>query len=414
VSSAATSTNPRAAFAHRDFRLYLGARFLTTVGIQMQSVAVGWQVYAITRDPLHLGWVGLAQFLPLFALALVTGHVADRFERRRIMMLCYVTCALAAASLALLATTPRPSLAALYAILALLGTVRAFMGPASSAILAELVPESDFPNAVAWSSTSWQIATVGGPALGGFVYGAAGPSAVYAITAILAACSATAVAAIAKRPRAAARGAPNWETLVAGLRFIREKKTIFGAITLDLFAVLLGGAVALLPAIARDELRVGPWGLGILRGAPAAGAAVTALALAYRPLRRRAGPIMLASVFVFGAATVVVGISRSFALTLAMLVTLGAADMVSVFVRQNLIQLGTPDAMRGRVSAVSLVFISASNELGEFESGVTAAWFGVMPAIVIGGIGTMFVVLLCSWWFPALRRVDDLSGRESV
>jgi MFS family permease len=386
----------------------LGARFITTIGLQMQSVAVGWQVYSLTHDPMQLGWVGLAQFLPLFVLALVTGHVADRFERRRVMVGCYVTFCLAASALAILAMSARPSLTILYALLVVLGSARAFLGPAGSALLSELVPSLDFPNAVAWSATSWQVATVGGPALGGVVYGAFGPSWVYAMTATLAAGSALLVSTIARRPRPASKGAPTWEALIAGLRFIREKKTILGAISLDLFAVLLGGAVALLPAIARDVLHVGPWGLGILRGAPAGGAAITALALAYRPLRNRAGRIMLASVFVFGAATVVLGVSKSFALTLVMLAMLGAADMVSVFVRQNLVQLGTPDAMRGRVNAVNLVFIGASNELGEFESGLTAAWLGVMPAIVVGGIGTMLVVVAYSLFFPALRDVDEI------
>lgn len=407
MKAAERSSHPRAAFAHRDFRLYMLARFLAVVGIQVQSVAVGWQVYSLTRDPLHLGWVGLAQFLPMMLFALPSGHVADRFERRRILMLCFLVTALAALTLAA-SSLRAPRLWLMYSLLVVLGTARAFYGPAASALLPSLVPKGDFANAVAWSSANWQVATIFGPALGGVIYGASGAAAAYFATAVLVLGSAACLAALRACPLAPPAQASSLSTLLGGIAYVWREKTLLGAITLDLFAVLLGGAVALLPALAKDVLHVGPGGLGVLRGAPAVGAALMALVLAHRPLRRRAGVVMLISVAIFGLATVVLGFSESFALSLGALAVLGASDMVSVFVRQNLVQLGTPDAMRGRVSAVNLVFIGASNELGELESGVTAAWLGVVPAVIAGGVGTVVVVGLCALLFPALRRVDRL------
>jgi len=404
-------SHPRAAFAHRDFRLYMAARFVTVVGGQMQSVAIGWQIYSLTKNPLHLGWVGLAQFLPMVLFALPSGHVADRFERRRILMACFATAALASSALSL-TSLRTPNLWALYALLVVLGSGRAFYGPAASAFLPLVVPKQDFPNAVAWSATNWQVATIAGPALGGIAYGAFGPSAVYATTAALNLVALLLSSRIGVRVVPTLTSAPSFSTVLAGLSYVWREKILLGAITLDLFAVLLGGAVALLPALAQDVLHVGPWGLGLLRGAPALGAALMALGLAYRPLRRRAGSALFASVALFGLATIVLGVSKSFALSLGALVMLGASDMVSVFVRQNLVQLGTPDAMRGRVSAVNLVFIGASNELGELESGLTAAWLGVVPAVVAGGVGTILVVGLCALAFPALRKVDGLGERS--
>lgn len=413
MNEAGSKSHPRAAFAHRDFRLYMAARFMTVVGGQMQSVAVGWQIYTLTNDPLHLGWVGLAQFLPMMLFALPSGHVADRFARRNVLLGCFLAAGLASAALSL-TSVGAPNLLVLYSLLVVLGTTRAFYGPAASAFLPSLVPKQDFPNAVAWSATNWQVATIGGPALGGIVYGAFGPSVVYATTAACSFGALLLVAGIGARSAPSAEQAPSLSTLLAGLAYVWRQKILLGAITLDLFAVLLGGAVALLPALAKDVLHVGPGGLGLLRGAPAVGAALMAVSLAYRPLRRRAGPTMLVSVVVFGLATVVLGLSKSFALSLAALVVLGASDMVSVFVRQNLVQLGTPDAMRGRVSAVNLVFIGASNELGEAESGVTAAWLGIVPAVVAGGIGTVLVVGLCALAFPALRKVDRLQDLRAA
>jgi MFS family permease len=398
----------RAAFAHPDFRLYELGRFLTTVGLQMQSVAVGWQVYSLTGDPIHLGWVGLAQFLPMIALSLVTGHAADRFERKRILVVCVLLFAIGTSVLAWLSRSPRVELPLLYTVLVLLGVGRAFHGPAAAAILPSLVPDRDFANAVAWNSIVWQGATVLGPALGGFAYGAFGPVRLYLITTVLLLLSGVCMVRLRGRPRPLEREPTTFTTLVAGLTYVWKKRVMLGVISLDLFAVLLGGAVALLPALAHDLLHVGPTGLGVLRGAPALGAACMALWLAYRPLVRRAGRVLLGSVALFGAGTIVLGFSRVFLLSVAALFVLGAADMISVFVRKTLVQLGTPDSMRGRVSAVNLVFISASNELGEFESGLTAAWLGVVPAVIAGGVGTLFVVALWAVWFPRLREVDRL------
>jgi MFS family permease len=409
VSLAEPPSHPRAAFAHRDFRLYIAARFLAIVGAQIQSVAVGWQIYSLTGDPLHLGWVGLAQFAPMVVFALPSGHLADRVPRRRILMLCALVSAAAAAGLAAL-STGTPALTGLYALLFVLGSARAFHGPASSALLPSLVPKRDFPNAVAWSSTNWQVATIAGPALGGLLYAAAGPRFSYATTAAAWLVSLLLVARLSVRAAPPGDGAPGFRTLLAGIGYVWREKILLGAISLDLFAVLLGGAVALLPALAKDVLHVGPFGLGLLRGAPAMGATLTAVVLAYRPLRRRVGATMLWAVAVFGAATVVLGLSRSLTLSLVALIVLGASDMISVFVRQNLVQLGTPDEKRGRVAAVNLVFIGASNELGELESGVTAAWLGVVPAVLVGGVGTVLVVALAALVFPALRKVDRLDG----
>ncbi len=411
MSAGHLPTSPRAAFAHRDFRLYQAARFVFIVGIQMQSVAIGWQVYALSHDPLQLGWVGLAQFLPLAVLALPAGHVADRVERRRVLVVCFGIASIASLALALAALFGA-SLALLYALLFVLGSARAFYGPAGAAFLPTLVPKRDFPNAVAWSSTGWQIATIVGPALGGVVYGAFGPSVVYFTAACAALAALVLTRAVAVRGRGEHGSAPGLSALVAGLGYVARHKIVLGAISLDLFAVLLGGAVALLPALAHDVLGVGPRGLGLLRAAPAVGAALMALRLAYRPIQQRAGQVLLGAVTVFGFATIALGLSSSFVVSLASLVLLGASDMVSVFIRQNLVQLGTPDQMRGRVSAVNLVFVGASNELGELESGVTAAWLGVVPAVVAGGVGTLVVVLLAAFVFPELRRVSELVPKQ--
>lgn len=400
---------PRGAFAYRDFRAYQVARLLVSVGVQMSSVAIGWQVYDKTGSPLDLGWVGLAQFLPLFALALVTGAAADRYDRKRIAQTCLVTISIASVGLALVARRSGTSLAPVFALLVLLGVARAFYGPAASALLPGLVPREVFPSAVGWNSSTWQIAMVVGPALGGVLYRGVGPTGVYLCTALLAFVSALLVATLS--PRAVER-APRGAALAevsAGLAYVRDHPLLLGAITLDLFAVLLGGAVALLPALAKDHLGLGPRELGMLRAGPALGATVVALWLARRPLERHAGPWLFGAVALYGAFTVMLGRCTSFGVALAALVGLGASDMVSVFVRHTLVQLGTPDAMRGRVSAVNQVFIGASNELGEFESGLTAAWLGVAPAIVAGGLGTLIVVLVSALVFPALRRVDRLS-----
>ena len=375
----------------------------------MQSVAVAWQVYEMTRRPLDLGYVGLVQFLPLVGLSPLTGHVADRFDRRLVVLVCNLGVALSALLLLGSTLAHTPHVYFVYAILAFFGTVRAFAGPAASALVTHLVPMEQFPDAVAWGSTVWQTATVLGPALGGVVYGiSGGAGGVYALSALLSGIAFSCVLAMHVRTGRMERTAMSLSTLSAGVRYVFSQKLILGSITLDLFAVLLGGAVALLPIFARDVLHTGPWGLGLLRSAPALGASIMAVWLAFHPLRRRVGLLMFACVGLFGVATVVFALSRTYLLSLAALVVAGASDMVSVVVRGTLVQIATPPEMRGRVSAVNQVFVGASNELGEFESGVTAAWFGAIPAAVFGGVATCVVVATCMLLFPALRRVDRI------
>jgi MFS family permease len=391
-----------------DFQRFQAARFLLTVGIQMQSVAVGWNVYELTHRPLDLGYVGLAQFLPLFALSPITGQVADRFDRRLVLLFCYAGILLSSLLLLLCTWRDVHDLRVIYSILALFGATRAFNGPAGSALLTHIVPKADFPRAVAWSSTSWQVATVVGPALGGLVYAAAGAAAVYAASAAAAVATFLLVASMTVRTGGLEKRPLSMKTVLAGLHYVFEKKIILGSITLDLFAVLLGGAVALLPIFAKDILDLGPRALGLLRSAPAVGASLMAILLAHRPLKRRAGAIMFASVGVFGLATIVFALSKVFWLSFVALVVCGASDMISVIIRGTLVQIATPPEMRGRVSAVNQVFIGASNELGEFESGLTAAWLGAVRAAVVGGVATCAVVVVCAAAFEDLRRVDRL------
>jgi MFS family permease len=397
----------RAAFAHRSFNLFQAARLLSILGMQMQSIAIGWQIYAITRRPLDLAWSGLAQFLPAAGLSLVTGHTADRFDRRRILVVCQAAMACLSLALFAVARGQPTGVAPIYVVLVGVGVARAFLGPANQSLLPSLVPVEHFGNAVAWSSSLWQTAMVVGPALGGVVYAASGAAAVYATASFCAMGALGLVLSMQATPQRE-RLASTRSTVLAGVRYVWKNPIVLGAISLDLFAVLLGGATALLPVYARDILHLGPRALGVLRSAPAAGAALTGVALAVWPIERRAGAKMFACVALFGAATIVFGLSRSLGLSLAALFLAGAADMVSVFVRSALVQLATPDAMRGRVSAVNMVFIGASNELGEFESGVTAQWFGAVPAVVLGGVGTLVIVALWVWKFPELRRVNRL------
>ena len=407
---------PFAAFHHRDFCFFQLMRFTGTLGQQMQSVAIGWQVYNITGRAIDLGYVGLVQFLPALSLALVTGHVADLFDRRLILIaqnLILLACAAALYWLTRSQMTASYGVYPIYAVLLVLGTARAFAAPAAQALLPSLVPKADFSNAVAWSSTTWQVATILGPALGGFIFGCKdGAALVYsafgALVGMALICNLLIrrLSFVPKRDDSGTR----WQRLLAGVHYVRAHQILFGAISLDLFAVLLGGAVALLPVYARDILHVGPLGLGILRSAPSVGASVMAIFLAFRPLKRRAGKSMLAGVFVFGLATCVFGLSTNFYLSLSMLIIIGAADLISVYVRQTLVQLRTPESMRGRVSAVNQVFIGASNELGEFESGMTANWWGAIPATIIGGLGTLIVVALWAWKFPKLRDADELNS----
>src|ERR1700722_2147086 len=405
----------RAAFTHPAFVLFQIARFLIVVAVEMQAVAVGWQVYEITKRPLDLGYVGLAQFLPAILLFPISGHASDRYERRKVLSLCYAGFAVCFALLLTLAHRGVHSVTAIYVVLILLGVVRSFNGTASRSILPQLVPEEHFPNAVAWNATTFQAATILGPSLGGILYAAfEGPSAVYMAAATTAVGALVSTSRIKTRPQTRRREPMTLKTIFAGLHFIWREKLILGAISLDLFAVLLGGAVALLPVYAREILHTGPWGLGLLRTAPGVGAALTAIALAHRPLRGKAGPTLLWSVAGFGICTILFGVSTSLVLSLVSLIFLGAADMVSVIIRATLVQLRTPDEMRGRVMAVDMVFIGTSNELGQFESGLTAQWFGTVPAVLLGGIGTLVVIALWAWIFPDLRRAGTLSAIKSV
>lgn len=397
-----------AAFRYPNFRYYMMARFLTAASSEMQSVAVAWQVYALTHRPLDLGLVGLAQFLPGVLLFLVAGHTADRVPRKRILQACYASFSLCSLLLLTFSLHGLTSVYPVYIALLFNGTIRAFNGPAGQAFLPLIVEEQHFPNAVAWSSSIFQSATILGPSAGGLIYGWTGsPVPVYGCAAVCYLIALLLMSAIQMRVRQRPRTVASSGALLSGLRFIWTHKLILAVISLDLFAVLLGGAVALLPVYAREILKIGASGLGILRAAPGIGAVLTAVLVARRPLQRQAGTTMLWCVFGFGVATVVFGLSRNMMLSIAALALSGGLDMVSVIVRHTMIQLGTPDEMRGRVSAVNMVFIGASNEVGQFESGITAQWFGTVPAVVLGGLGTIAVVVIWAWLFPVLRRAEE-------
>jgi len=402
-------TSARIAFQYPNFRYHTSARFLASLSLEMQAIAVAWQIYGITHRPLDLGLVGLAQFAPAVLLFLAAGHTADRVPRRRIIQVCYAGFSICSALLLAFSLHGISSVWPIYSVVLCVGIVRAFNGPASSALLPILVPQEHFPNAVTWGSSIYQTATILGPIAGGLIYGIAStPVPIYCCAAAAFVMASLLMSKIRLPALALAPRSASLATLLEGFHYIWRSKLILGSISLDLFAVLLGGAVALLPVYAREILNVGATGLGLLRSAPALGAVLMAITVAHRPLRRRAGSTMLCCVFGFGVLTIVFGISRNFVVSLAALVLLGACDMISVIVRQTLVQIATPDQMRGRVSAVSGIFVGASNELGGFESGVTAQWFGTVPAVVLGGIGTIVIVLLWSWQFPSLRRADRL------
>ncbi len=386
------------------------ARFLSIVSSEMISVAVGWQIYALTHRPLDLGLVGLAQFAPGVLLFLVSGHTADRRSRQAILRTCYSAFAICAAALLMLTLRGIASTSPIYAVLLANGAVRAFNGPAGQAFLPQLVKPEHFPNAVTWSSSFFQTATILGPMAGGLIYGFAGsPAPVYVCATVAYTIAVLLLSAIRVDIVSRKRSEEPVGMILEGLRYIWRGKLILGCMSLDLFAVLLGGAVALLPVYADEILHTGPYGLGVLRAAPGVGAVAIAILLAHYPLRRRAGLAMLYSVCGFGVFTIVFGLSHSVALSLIALVLTGAFDMVSVIVRSTLVQLTTPDEMRGRVSAVNMLFIGASNEVGQFESGITAQWFGAVPAVVLGGAGTIAIVLAWNWLFPSLRGVDRLT-----
>ena len=406
----------RAAFRFPDFRFYLLARLLTTLSSEMQSVAVGWQIYATTHRPLDLGLAGLAQFLPAVCLFLVTGHVSDRIPRKRILLASALAFSLCSSLLLLFAVRGIATVYPIYAVLLLNGTVRAFNGPAAQSFLPLILPRSVFQNGVTWNSSAFQASTIAGPMIGGLLYGITGnPQSVYAVA--MCGYFVGFWALFRVKPSSTQQLQPSersLETVLGGLRYIWLNKLVLGAMSLDLFAVLLGGAVALLPVYAREILKIGALGLGLMRSAPGVGALLTSVAVAHLPLRRKAGLAMFWCVFAFGLFTVVFGLSRNPALSLLMLLFLGSTDTISVIVRSTLIQLSTPDAMRGRVSAVNMVFIGASNEVGQFESGVTAQWFGPVPAVVMGGVGTILVVCLWAFLFKSLRGLDRLDAVKTL
>jgi MFS family permease len=398
----------RAAFRHRNFRYYLPARFLATGASEMQAVGVAWQIYGLTGRPLDLGLVGLAQFLPGILLFLFAGHTADRVPRRRILLVCYVAFACCSFALTALSLHSLRTVWPIYAVLLANGVVRAFNTPTSQAFVPQLVPEKDFPNAISWGSSIFQAAMGLGPVAGGLIYGFTGspvPVYVCATAGYLIGLVLLLNVRVSVPPKARA---VSIEVLFEGIRYIWRNKILLGAISLDLFAVLLGGAVALLPIYAGDILKIGAKGLGILRAGPGVGAVLTAILIAHYPLRKKVGAVMLWCVCGFGAMTIVFGVSRNLALSMAALILIGCCDMVSVIVRHTLVQLRTPDEMRGRVSAVNTVFIGASNEVGQFESGITAQWLGTETAVVVGGVGTILVVALWACLFPSLRKVDEL------
>ncbi len=399
-----------AAFGHRSFLAYWLARFATTFATNVVSVAVGWQVYDLTRDPFDLGLVGLVQFFPALALVLVTGTVADRFGRRTIMGITSIIEAGCAVALVWLSWNGLTSVVAIFALLFVFGIARAFFWPASASLVANLVPAKDFANAVAWNSSAWQTASIVGPAAGGLLYGISAEAA-YGSAAVGMLAAGLLVLTIPKPAQRSSAQRANWADVLGGFGYIWREKVVLGAISLDLFVVLLGGVVALLPVFARDILVLGPWGLGLLRAAPGVGALTVALWLSGGPVRDRAGMVMFTCVALFGGFNLVFGLSGLVWLSIAMLALAGAADMVSVYVRETLIQIWTPDELRGRVNAVNMVFVGASNELGEFRAGTMAALIGTVPAVVFGGAGSIAIAGLWIVLFPQLARVRRLDRK---
>jgi MFS family permease len=422
-SSALATGSAGAAFRSRDFRLYQSARLMVILGAEAQSVAVAWQVYQITHSALDLGLTGLALFLPGLFFMLAAGHAADRYDKRKIILCCYGLQAVCTAVLLWLSLSDWALRGGrvwpIYAVLVGIGLGRAFSGPAASAMLPSLVPKDHFVNAVTWGATVYQTANMSGPAVGGLLFtlplmGALarwkGAPLVYVFTLAMLMGFIMLVGMIRTPMVRGEKKAFSVRTVLAGLEYVWRTKLLLGSISLDLFAVMLGGAVALLPIFATDILHAGPRGLGLLRAMPSVGALAVSLTMVVRPIKRQAGALMLTCVAIFGAATVVFGLSKSMWVSLVALVVVGASDMVSVVIRSSMLQLATPPEMRGRVSAVNWLFVGASNEFGEFESGVTAQWWGAVPAVVIGGIGSLVVTAAAAGLFPQLRRADALTA----
>lgn len=420
-TSVLTGRESGAALRSRSFRNYQLARFLVILGAEAQSIAVAWQIYQITHSALLLGATGLALFLPGVLFVLPAGHAADRYDRKGLILACYTVQLASTVVLFWLAYTGSRNVWAVYGTLFFVGVGRAFSGPASAALLPSLVPKDGFVNAMTWGSAIFQTANISGPALGGLLFtltltGRAarlnGAPLVYMVTMLTLIAFLVLVSGITPRNEVREKKAFTVATMLAGIHYVRRARLLLGSISLDMFAVLLGGAASLMPIFAQDILHAGPRGLGMLRAAPAVGALLVSVALARRPIQHHAGKLMLVCVAIFGAATVGFGLSRSIPLSLLMLAIIGASDNVSVIVRSSILQLGTPTEMRGRVSAVNWIFLGASNEFGEFESGLTAHWFGAVRAVVYGGIGSMLVTGLWSFFFPALRNVDTLHADE--
>ena len=418
--------SPTVAWQSRDFRFYSAARVLGIMGAEAQAVGVAWQVYQITHSALALGYTGLALFLPGLFFVLPAGHVADRYDRRAIIITCYSVQFVATALLLWLALRGATNIWVVYAILFLIGTGRCFSGPAASALVPTLVPKEHFVNAVTWGATVYQVANATGPMIGGILFTVAlgkllggkfamlnGAPLVYCFTLLCQACFLGFISVV--KPRGA--GEPKaftLQTMLAGLQYVASTRLLLGSISLDLFAVLLGGAVSLMPIFAQDVLHSGANGLGLLRAMPSLGALGVSLTLLLVPFRRRAGRTMLSCVALFGAATVVFGLSRNIWLSCVALLVIGASDMASVVVRSSILQLATPPEMRGRVSSVNWLFIGASNEFGEYESGLTAHWWGAVRAVVIGGVASLTVTGLWSVFFPALRHADELTAESMI
>ncbi len=394
---------------HRPFLLFLTSRMFSTMAFQGTGVAIGWLVYDITRNPLDLGLIGLCQFLPMVVLTFVVGHVADRFDRRRIGLVCQVIEALTLALISLGVWQGWLALPGIFAAMAVLGAAAAFERPTMAALLPGIVSTEQLPRAIANSTSAMQTAFIIGPSLAGLLYGV-GPVVPFLVATVMFAVASIGVTAIPHLGFVPRREPVTLKSVFAGAAFVRSRPVMLGTISLDLFAVLLGGATALLPVFARDILAAGPIGLGLLRTAPAIGAVAMSLVLGAVPLRRHVGITMLWAVGVFGVATIVFAFSTNIALSVAMLLILGAADTISVVIRSSLVQILTPDDMRGRVNAINSLFIGTSNQLGEFESGVLAAAIGPVAAVALGGVGTVAVVLLWGWaFFPALRKVQTLT-----
>jgi MFS family permease len=415
-----THVRSMAAFASRDFRRYQMARAAVIIGAEAQTVAVAWQVYSITHRALDLGYTGLALFVPGLFFLLPAGHVADRYDRRNIILLCYSLQVLCTGALLAIAVMGIRDVRLIYAVLFLIGTGRSFSGPASSALIPHLVPEGHFVNAVTWGAAIFQFANIAGPALGGLLFTLpltrfangtlAGAGIVYIAALVSLLSFLFLVGSLSVRLGRMEHREFSLKVVMAGFQYVRRSPILLGSFSLDLFVVLLGGASALMPIFAQEILHTGPRGLGMLRAAPAIGALIVSLLLARYPLKRNAGHRLFVCVGLFGVATIVFGLSHNLILSLAALACVGAADMISVVIRISVLQLATPPEMRGRVSAVNAMFLGASNELGEFESGVTAQWLGAVRATVAGGIGALIVTGLWSVLFPSLRDADELTA----